>query len=86
MFWFISNEVYDLWTFISWKIKHIFSKVHFILKKTWFILKFYKYVWITELYKNENVNEKKVIGINALLLSDYKKTKLTQKKEFKMDF
>jgi hypothetical protein len=68
------------------KIKHIFSKVHFILKKTWFILKFYKYVWIIELYKNENVNEKKVIGINALLLSDYKKTKLTQKKEFKMDF
>ncbi len=32
---------------------HIFSKVHFILKKTWFILKFCEYVLINELYKKK---------------------------------
>jgi hypothetical protein len=38
-------------------------------------LKFYKYALINELYKNENVNENKMLGINALLLFDYKKNK-----------
>jgi hypothetical protein len=37
------------------KSRHVFSKVHFILKKTWFILKFCKYVLINEFYKRIEV-------------------------------
>jgi hypothetical protein len=62
--------VYELYLM---KITHIFLRIHFILKKTWFILKFYKYALINELYKIENVNENKTLGINALLLFDYPK-------------
>jgi hypothetical protein len=40
------------------KTKHIFSKVHFILKKKWFILKICKYVLINELYKKKKLMEK----------------------------
>jgi hypothetical protein len=89
IFWFISNEVHDLWTFYLMKIRHIFSKVHFILKKTWFILKFYNFFLINELYKNENINGKKSLHLNTLLLFDYpKKTKKNWLKKIpnKMDF
>jgi hypothetical protein len=42
-------------------------------KKTWFILKFCKYFLINELYKNKSFNGKNSLGINALLLFNYKK-------------
>jgi hypothetical protein len=59
--------------FYSVKNNHIFSKIHFILKKKWFILKICKYVLINELYKNKSFNGKNSLGINALLLPNYKK-------------
>ncbi len=56
------------------KNKHIFfQKSISSWKKTWFILKFCKYVLINELYKNKNFNGKKSLGIDALLLLNYKK-------------
>jgi hypothetical protein len=55
------------------KNKHIFSEVHFIFFK-WFILKFCKYVLTNELYKIKKFNGKKLLGINPLLLPNYKKT------------
>ncbi len=80
--WF-DSYLMNLWSmdFYLVKNKHIFSKVHFILKKTWFILKFCKYVSFNEFYKNKIFNEKKSLGINALLLPNYKKTFLGSKKK-----
>jgi hypothetical protein len=52
MVWFISNEFYDLWTFIWWKISTSFQKSISSWKKTWFILKIYKYVLINDFYTN----------------------------------
>jgi len=48
-FWFISNEVYDLWTFVWWKTNTFFSKVRYILKKIKIMLKLSKNVLINEL-------------------------------------
>jgi hypothetical protein len=82
----ISNKIYDMWTFIWWKVDTFFSKVHFILKKTWFILKFCKYVLINEFYKNKSFNGKKSLGINALLLLHYQKNSGFKKNTKEMDF
>jgi hypothetical protein len=71
--WFTSNEFYDLWTFIWWKIGTFFQKTISSWKKTWFILKFCKYGLINELYKNKNFNGIFLIGIDTLLLHNYKK-------------
>jgi hypothetical protein len=62
------------------KNKHIFSKVHFILKK------YCKYVLINELYKNKYFNGKKALGINALLLPNYKKHFKAKKNMKEMEF
>jgi hypothetical protein len=43
-------------------------------------LKFCEYVLINELYKNKKFNGKKSLGINALLLPNYKKINLRLKK------
>jgi hypothetical protein len=86
MVWYISNEFYDLWTLIWWKTSTFFQKSISSLKKPWFILKFCKYVLINELYKNKNFNGKKSLGINALLLPDYKKHFRAQKNTKEMDF
>jgi hypothetical protein len=51
-----------------------FLKSPFHLEKKRFILKFCKYVLINELYKNKKFNGKKLLGINALLLPNYKMT------------
>jgi hypothetical protein len=58
MVWFISNEFYDLWTLIWWKTCTFFQKSISSWEKTWFILKFCKYVLINELYKNKIFNGK----------------------------
>jgi hypothetical protein len=49
-------------------------------------LKFCKYVLINELYKNKIFNGKNSLGINALLLPNYKKHFGAQKNTKKMDF
>jgi hypothetical protein len=86
MVWFISNEFYDLWTFIWWKTCTIFQKSISSWKITWFILKFCKYVLINELYKNKSFNGKKSLRINALLLPNYKKHFGAKKKQRKWIF
>jgi hypothetical protein len=73
MVWFMSNEFYDLWTFIKWKTSTFSQKSFSSWKKTWFILKFCKYVLINWLYKNQIFNGKKSFGINVLFPPDYKK-------------
>jgi len=49
-------------------------------------LKICKYVWINELYKNEFLMEIKSLGINALLLPNYKKHLEAKKKTKEMKF
>jgi hypothetical protein len=52
----------------------------FYLVKNKHILKFCKYVLINELHKNKSFSGKKLLGINALLLPNYKKHFGAQKK------
>jgi hypothetical protein len=86
MVWFISNEFYALQTFIWWKKAHFFKSPFHLEKKTWFNLKICKYVLINELYKNRSFNGKKSLGINALLLPNYRKHFGVWKKTQEMDF
>jgi len=58
MVWFVSNEFYDLWILIRWKTCTFSQKFISSWEKTWFILKFCKYVLINELYKNKSFNGK----------------------------
>jgi hypothetical protein len=68
-----SLKWFDLWTFICWKIGTFSQKsISSWKKKTWFILKFCKYVF-NELYKNKSFSGKKSLGINTILLPNYKK-------------
>jgi hypothetical protein len=58
-FWFISNEMYELWTFIWWKTNTFFSKVHYILKEIKIMLKFNKNVLINALYTGKKISMEK---------------------------
>jgi hypothetical protein len=68
------------------KSKHIFSKVHFILKKTCFILKFCKHVLINELYKNKSFNGKSLLESMHYCYLTTKNTLGLKKKKREMEF
>jgi len=63
-----------------------FFKSPFHLEKKDIILKICKYVLINELYKNKSFNGEKSLGINALLLPNYKKNSWFKKIQRKWTF